>query len=171
MRYHARATRYHRHKQLLRQLSAPFHRGIFRPVLRTALLTGGASPNPPAPCSPPWLSGMARIPDKRPGIGGFSRHRPLTLMRAPTLSLDCLRHRRYSHLQFQSFLINGEIGMLFENIARPDDGLIVTYCGGSASTSGATASAVIGYEHMLEYDGSLAKWASDPSLPLEFGLV
>ena len=61
--------------------------------------------------------------------------------------------------------------MLFENIARPEGGPIVTYCGGSASTSGVMASALIGYEHTLEYDGSPAEWASDPSLPLEFGLV
>lgn len=40
---------------------------------------------------------------------------------------------------------------------------VVTYCGGGiASTLGALALAVIGYENALEYDGSLAEWIDDP---------
>lgn len=55
--------------------------------------------------------------------------------------------------------------------AVPLDGRrIITYCGGGiASTLGALALAVIGYTNTAEYDGSLAEWATDDSLPLELG--
>ena len=48
--------------------------------------------------------------------------------------------------------------------------LVVTYCGGGiASTLGALALDAIGYANTLEFDGSLAEWISDPSLPLIVG--
>ncbi|RWX81644.1 sulfurtransferase [Neorhizobium lilium] len=48
---------------------------------------------------------------------------------------------------------------------------IVTYCGGGvASTYGALALDVIGYENTVEYDGSLNEWLADPNLQMETGL-
>lgn len=47
---------------------------------------------------------------------------------------------------------------------------VVTYCGGGiASTLGALALAVIGYENSLEYDGSLAEWIDDPERAMATG--
>jgi hypothetical protein len=46
----------------------------------------------------------------------------------------------------------------------------VTYCGGRiASTLGAPAFAVIGYQNSLEYDGSLAEWIDDGGHPMATG--
>ncbi|CUX71830.1 MULTISPECIES: sulfurtransferase [Agrobacterium] len=47
---------------------------------------------------------------------------------------------------------------------------IITYCGGGvASTYGALALEVLGYENTAEYDGYLNEWISDPDLSLETG--
>lgn len=63
-----------------------------------------------------------------------------------------------------------ELRARFSSVTNLDGGLIVTYCGGGiASTLGALALAVIGYDNTREYDGSLAEWAEDPELPLELG--
>lgn len=49
---------------------------------------------------------------------------------------------------------------------------MITYCGGGvASTLGALALAVLGYSNTAEYDGSLAEWVLDTTLPMEMGLA
>jgi thiosulfate/3-mercaptopyruvate sulfurtransferase len=46
----------------------------------------------------------------------------------------------------------------------------VTYCGaGIAASSDALALTLLGVENVAVYDGSLAEWAADPSLPIERG--
>lgn len=63
-----------------------------------------------------------------------------------------------------------ELKALFNKVAKLDGSLIVTYCGGGiASTLGALALAVLQYDNTMEYDGSLAEWSDDASLPLEVG--
>jgi thiosulfate/3-mercaptopyruvate sulfurtransferase len=58
----------------------------------------------------------------------------------------------------------------FRSVTKLDGELVVTYCGGGiASTLGALALAVVGYENTLEYDGSLAEWISDLALPMTTG--
>ena len=59
---------------------------------------------------------------------------------------------------------------LFRSVTPLNGELVVTYCGGGiASTLGALALEVIGYDNALEYDGSLAEWSSDPGLPMITG--
>ncbi len=46
----------------------------------------------------------------------------------------------------------------------------ITYCGGGiAATSDALALALLGETDVAVYDGSMAEWTADPSLPLEVG--
>lgn len=60
-----------------------------------------------------------------------------------------------------------ELKELFASIVPLSGDLIITYCGGGvASTLGALALAIIGYENTLEYDGALVEWASNPIRPL-----
>ncbi len=59
---------------------------------------------------------------------------------------------------------------VFRSVTALEGELVVTYCGGGiASTLGALALDAIGYANTLEFDGSLAEWISDPSLPLTVG--
>lgn len=45
---------------------------------------------------------------------------------------------------------------------------VITYCGGGiAASSDALALVALGVENVAVYDGSLAEWTADPSLPLE----
>lgn len=69
-----------------------------------------------------------------------------------------------------TLLSPAELRSVFSSVAPLDGGLIVTYCGGGiASTLGALALSVIGYDNTLEYDGSLAEWSANDDLPLETG--
>lgn len=46
----------------------------------------------------------------------------------------------------------------------------IVYCGaGIAASSDALALTLLGAEHVAVYDGSLAEWTADPSLPMERG--
>jgi thiosulfate/3-mercaptopyruvate sulfurtransferase len=46
----------------------------------------------------------------------------------------------------------------------------ITYCGaGIAASSDALALTLLGVPNVAVYDGSLAEWSADPSLPMETG--
>lgn len=63
-----------------------------------------------------------------------------------------------------------ELKAIFAEATGLDGRPIITYCGGGiASTLGALALASIGYDNTSEYDGSLAEWVSDDTLPMELG--
>jgi thiosulfate/3-mercaptopyruvate sulfurtransferase len=52
-----------------------------------------------------------------------------------------------------------------------DGGRIILYCGGGITAAGtALALAVLGISNVAVYDGSLAEWTADQTLPLETGL-
>ena len=45
---------------------------------------------------------------------------------------------------------------------------VITYCGGGiAATCDAFALRLLGHHDVAVYDGSLAEWSTDPSLPME----
>lgn len=47
---------------------------------------------------------------------------------------------------------------------------VITYCGGGiAAACDALALTLLGYDDVAVYDGSLAEWSNDPSLPMETG--
>ncbi len=49
-------------------------------------------------------------------------------------------------------------------------GRMITYCGGGiAASSAAFAATMAGFDDIAVYDASLSEWASDDSLPMEFG--
>lgn len=63
-----------------------------------------------------------------------------------------------------------ELRAIFADAAGLNGRPIITYCGGGiASTLGALALASIGYDNTSEYDGSLAEWVADDTLPMELG--
>lgn len=93
----------------------------------------------------------------RPRVGHIpgSANVPFTSLIDPSDNTLLPRERLKSVLQ-KATPLNGE--------------LVVTYCGGGiASTIGALALALIGYEHTLEYDGSLTEWIDDPQRPMAVG--
>lgn len=58
----------------------------------------------------------------------------------------------------------------FANAGAQPDGRIITYCGGGiAASSDALVLTLLGHNDVAVYDGSLAEWANDPSLPMEVG--
>ena len=57
---------------------------------------------------------------------------------------------------------------LFETIKSENAKNIITYCGGGMNASNvAFALALLGYENVSIYDGSMCEWGNDPSLPIE----
>lgn len=65
-----------------------------------------------------------------------------------------------------------KLRQLFSEIISLDGRKVITYCGGGiASTLGALALAVLDYSNTAEYDGSLAEWVLDTTLPMETGLA
>ena len=53
-------------------------------------------------------------------------------------------------------------------VGRDDD--VITYCGGGVAASvDAFAFALAGTDDVKVYDGSLAEWSADPTLPLTRG--
>lgn len=94
-----------------------------------------------------------------------ARKRPGHIPGSVNLPFSRLIDERTNSLQPPEIIRN-----LFSSVTPLDGTEIVTYCGaGIASTLGALALAVIGYENWLEYDGALMEWSSDPDLPLELG--
>ncbi|OCJ55046.1 hypothetical protein A6U94_26925 [Agrobacterium tumefaciens] len=72
--------------------------------------------------------------------------------------------------QDNTMLSREQLSDIFRSVTPLNGERIVTYCGGGvASTYGALALEVLGYENTAEYDGSLNEWISDPGLPMETG--
>jgi thiosulfate/3-mercaptopyruvate sulfurtransferase len=46
---------------------------------------------------------------------------------------------------------------------------VVAYCGGGSATMVVFALTLLGREEVRLYDGSVAEWSADSSLPLEVG--
>ncbi len=82
---------------------------------------------------------------------------------AVSVPMDTLVH----HEPFYMFKDGDEIWARFEQAGVKLDGDVVAYCGGGiASTVDAFALALIGYENVALYDGSLFEWAADSTLPM-----
>ena len=63
-----------------------------------------------------------------------------------------------------------ELTQLFKAKGTLDKPRTITYCGGGISaTIDALALALIGYENVAVYDGSMGEWAADETLPLVLG--
>jgi len=59
---------------------------------------------------------------------------------------------------------------LFDTVAINEAEHLITYCGGGiAASNDAFALALLGYENVAIYDGSLLEWGNDGSLPMESG--
>jgi thiosulfate/3-mercaptopyruvate sulfurtransferase len=63
-----------------------------------------------------------------------------------------------------------ELRDLFEQAGALNTGRVITYCGaGIAASSDALALTLLGVRDVAVYDGSLAEWTADPTLPMETG--
>jgi len=66
-----------------------------------------------------------------------------------------------------TYLPPTELHRLFETVSMNVKN-IITYCGGGMNASNdAFALALLGYENVSIYDGSMCEWGNDPSLPIE----
>lgn len=63
-----------------------------------------------------------------------------------------------------------ELRDTFQKAGALDGKPVITYCGGGiAASSDAFVLALLGFENVSLYDGSLVEWSQDPSLPMETG--
>ena len=66
------------------------------------------------------------------------------------------------------YLPADELRALFEKVGVTPDRRVITYCGGGyAACHAFLALRLIGFENAAVYDGSIAEWTRDPSLPME----
>lgn len=67
-----------------------------------------------------------------------------------------------------AYLSRDELQRRFAQAGALERETVITYCGGGiAACSDALALSMLGQRNVAVYDGSLAEWASDPTLPLE----
>jgi thiosulfate/3-mercaptopyruvate sulfurtransferase len=70
----------------------------------------------------------------------------------------------------QAFLPEAELRKKFEASGALGARQAITYCGaGIAASADALALTLLGMENVAVYDGSMAEWTADPSLPMETG--
>jgi thiosulfate/3-mercaptopyruvate sulfurtransferase len=61
-----------------------------------------------------------------------------------------------------------ELRALFEHAGVPQKDRVITYCGGGIAAAGdAFVLALLGFDNVALYDGSLVEWTQDPTLPME----
>jgi thiosulfate/3-mercaptopyruvate sulfurtransferase len=69
-----------------------------------------------------------------------------------------------------SFRAQEELRAEFDRVGAFERERVITYCGGGiAATTDAMALTLLGHPDVAVYDGSLAEWCSDPSLPMQTG--
>jgi thiosulfate/3-mercaptopyruvate sulfurtransferase len=72
--------------------------------------------------------------------------------------------------QTKTYRTEAELRELFGAAGAFDAARTITYCGGGiAASSDALALTLLGAANVAVYDGSLAEWTADPSLPMERG--
>jgi thiosulfate/3-mercaptopyruvate sulfurtransferase len=70
----------------------------------------------------------------------------------------------------QAFLPEAELRKKFTASGALEAGQAITYCGaGIAASADALALTLLGVKNVAVYDGSMAEWTADPSLPMETG--
>ena len=69
-----------------------------------------------------------------------------------------------------TYLPANELRKIFDAVRVDGSARIITYCGGGiASSNSAFALALLGYDNIAVYDGSMFEWGNDESLPMEIG--
>ena len=70
----------------------------------------------------------------------------------------------------KAYLPADELRRLFGGAGALDASAVITYCGaGIAASSDALALTLLGVPEVAVYDGSLAEWTADVTLPMETG--
>jgi len=71
-----------------------------------------------------------------------------------------------------SYLPADQLQKKFDEVNAEKSKHIIAYCGGGvAASNDAFALALLGYENVSVYDGSMMEWGNDPSLPMEMNNV
>jgi thiosulfate/3-mercaptopyruvate sulfurtransferase len=68
------------------------------------------------------------------------------------------------------YLPANKLQELFDSVNVTDAEQMITYCGGGvAASNNAFALALLGYDNVAVYDGSMLEWGNDSQLPMELG--